>query len=93
MTSERRSYDSSLNELIQQLRTNDALLTELTKRHSESIAQIHTVLFGKDGNNGVIGRLNRLSQAEDRRTWHIRLLWAALISSVSTSITAWWVGR
>lgn len=86
---QRRHYDAHLEEILQELRTNVALLTDLVKRHDSEIGEIRTVMHGRDGRNGYNTRLEALEGAEDRRTWHIRLIWGTIV----TSIVGWWFGK
>ena len=85
----RRSYDAHYDEILAELRTNVALLTALTKQHDIDIGTIQINLYGRDGRNGINGRINTLERTEERRTWHIRALWTACVGAAA----AWWTSK
>ena len=66
--------------------TNDTLLTRLDaivdkqREHTESLSNITYTLNGRNGQPGMITRLDRLEQSEAKRVWHIRSLWATVLA-------------
>lgn len=68
-----------LAELTGLVRTELNHLTELVRRHDE-------FLFGTDQRDGLVVRTDRLEQHEERRTFHIRALWSAVVGGVLTAV-------
>jgi hypothetical protein len=54
-------------------------LAEQIKQLASTTGEIHTALYGKPPENvGMVVEVDRLKQAESKRTWHIRMLWTAV---------------
>ena len=86
----RRSYDQHLENLINEVRNNisalqtsNALLTEIVRRHDAKMLIMTDNMFGKDGNNGIIGRLNSLERYRARQQRHINYLWTVFVTWLS----------
>ena len=68
----------------------DFLLSTLEKHVKTDDAHFERIGDVLDG-NGTLGmktRVDRLEQSESTRKWHIRTLWAAIVTGVCT----WFVG-
>lgn len=59
------------------------------KPFTERLGEHHRTLFGNgtDGNQGLRVDVDRIKQAENSRTWHIRTLWVGI---VATAIKGVW---
>ena len=65
-----------------------AVISETLKHKAEKFERIEQVLddleaslYGKGDNlTGLITRLDRLEQGESRRTWHLGVLWTAVVA-------------
>jgi len=72
--------------------TNDVLAAKLDaiankqSEHTESLSNITYTLNGRNGQPGLITRLDRIEQTEARRVWHIRTLWATVLAGLTGTI-------
>lgn len=70
-----------------------ALVESPVESDERRFQSLHQLLEGLDDRPGLKGRLDRLEQAEGRRTWHIRTLWGAVSTGAVGALLAWFVGR
>ena len=72
--------------------TNDVLAAKLDaivnkqSEHTESLSNIIYTLNGRNGQPGLITRLDRIEQTEARRVWHIRTLWATVLAGLTGTV-------
>lgn len=61
--------------------TLQSLATQL-KANTDTLDEIHQILLGKPPEQvGLVMKVDRLEQVEQRRLWHIRALWASIVAS------------
>lgn len=69
--------------------TTEVLSTKLDsiidkqREHTSRLISIEHTLNGREGQPGMITRLDRVEQLENGRKWHIRALWTGLGSAIA----------
>lgn len=64
-------------------------LDRIEKQLAEISGQLHRALHGNNGTPGIYIRLDRMEQSEQRRVWHMRALWGAVVAAIGQSVAQW----
>jgi len=73
---------ASLKEDVAEVKTAVKFLIKSTDEHQKTVMTMlkkHEEIFTGNGDAGMIKTVDRLNQAEKRRIWHFRVLWAGFL--------------
>lgn len=80
-----------INEQIQDLKTNQALVMQKQENDSKMIADIHIALLG-DGTSEKIGLVTRVDRLEQTKE-HVKWTWTAIAALLGEHIRHLWSGK
>jgi len=67
-----------------------ARMSAILEQLVPEVKQTNRTLLGKNGEDGLVGRVSTLESSEYRRVWHVRMLWGVVMSAGARLFHAHW---
>ena len=80
------SIANTLTEIRIDVAAHRSTTEEILKAHQESLTEHGNTLYGSDGNAGLHVDMAILKDTDQRRTWQIRTIFAAIVAAVVSGI-------
>ncbi len=83
-----RKLDRALDAMAE---TNTKLAVHVANHQAlaETVESLGTTVWGEADSPGLKGRVDRLEQSEEKRTWVLRTLAGTWIASAAAGVAAW----
>lgn len=84
-----QNVEIQMARLVAHMESERGTMERIEKHNSDMFDRMmqllnrHDELFFGDNDPGMLTRFDRLEQSEENRKWHLRIIWAALISMAS----------
>lgn len=74
--------------IVKELAELKGIVMSQLKQLTATVTRHNEFLFGTDQRDGLIVRTDRLEQSEEQRTFHLRAIWAAILSGGGALVVA-----
>ena len=77
---------STLTDIRIEMAATNSTTEEILKGHRETLSEHGSTLYGSDGQAGLRVDMAVLKDTDQRRTWQIRTIFAAIVAAVVSGI-------